>query len=163
MDEELLEKAEAYAIARGLKVARGLGFGIHGIVVALESENEPGQTALKVHHSAEPYRRECEVYERLREVGCRKILGFHVPQFLRGDEGLLALEMTVVTPPYVLDFAGAYLDFPPEFSDEVWADWERKNQEQFGADWPMAQMLLGELQDFGIHMHDPSPSNMRFR
>ena len=28
MDEELLEKAEAYAIARGLKVARGLGFGI---------------------------------------------------------------------------------------------------------------------------------------
>ena len=75
----------------------------------------------------------------------------------------MALEMTVVAPPYVLDFAGAYLDFPPEFSDEIWADWERKNQEQFGADWPMAQMILGELQDFGIHMHDPSPSNIRFR
>ena len=54
MDEELLANAEAYAIARGLKVACGLGFGIHGIVVALQSENEPGQTALKVHHSAEP-------------------------------------------------------------------------------------------------------------
>jgi hypothetical protein len=32
-----------------------------------------------------------------------------------------------------------------------------------GADWPMAQAILNELQDLGIHMHDPSPSNIRFR
>jgi hypothetical protein len=30
-------------------------------------------------------------------------------------------EMTVVTRPFVLDFAGAYLDWGPEFSDEVLA------------------------------------------
>ncbi len=162
MDEELLEKAEVYARSRGAKVARGLGFGIHGIVVALESESKPGQTALKVHFSAEPYGREREVYERLRELGCRKILGFHVPQLLRCDDALLALEMTVVMPPYVLDFAGAYVDFAPEFSDEIWEEWTRKNEEQFGANWPAAQMILGDLQDLGIHMHDPSPSNIRF-
>lgn len=71
--------------------------------------------------------------------------------------------MTVVTPPYVLDFAGAYLDFPPKFSEEVWADWNRKNEEQFGGDWPAAQVILGELEDVGIHMLDPSPSNICFR
>jgi len=71
--------------------------------------------------------------------------------------------MTVVKPPWVLDFAGAYLDFGPEFSDEIWEEWTRKNEEQFGGDWPMAQIILGELQDLGIHMHDPSPSNIRFR
>ena len=38
MDEELLEKASAYAIRRGLVLGRGLGFGIHGIVILLESE-----------------------------------------------------------------------------------------------------------------------------
>jgi hypothetical protein len=30
--------------------------------------------------------------------------------------------MTIVTRPDVLDFAGAYLDMPPEFSEEVMTD-----------------------------------------
>jgi hypothetical protein len=92
-----------------------------------------------------------------------RILGFHVPQLLHSDNERLALEMTGVMPPFVLDFAEAYLDFPPRFSDEVWAEWRAKNEEQFGADWPMAQAILGELEDLGIHMLDPSPSNIRFR
>ena len=87
---------------------------------------------------------EREVYQRLGEAGCRKVIGFHVPQLVRSDDALLALEMTIVQPPFVLDFAGAYLDFPPQFSEEVWAEWERKNQEQFGSDWPKAQMILSE-------------------
>ena len=82
---------------------------------------------------------------------------------LRCNDDFLALEMTIVMPPFVLDFAGAYLDFPPEFSDEIWAEWEDKNREQFGDDWPMAQTILSELRDLGIHMHDPSPNNIRFR
>ena len=44
-----------------------------------------------------------------------------------------------------------------------WEEWKRKNEEQFGADWPMAQVILGELEDLGIHMLDPSPSNLCFR
>ena len=163
MDEESLEKAAVYASARGVKTGQGLGFGIHGIVVLLESEEEPGATALKVHASAEPYRRERAVYERLREARCTRILGFHVPQMLRCDDVLLAIEMTVVMPPYVLDFAGAWLDFPPEFSEEIWEDWTRKNEEQFGTDWPDAQRILAELESLGIHMLDPSPSNICFR
>jgi hypothetical protein len=163
MDEELLEKAQAYANAGNRQLGECLGFGIHGIVVVLKSEAELGDTALKVFFAREPYQRERDAYERLTEARVRRICGFHVPQFLRCDDALLALEMTVVSPPYFLDFAGAWLDFPPKFPDEVWADWERKNQEQFGEDWPMAQTILTELEDFGIHMLDPSPSNIRFR
>ena len=88
---------------------------------------------------------------------------YEVPTLLDADDGLLALRMTAVTAPYILDFAGAWLDFPPEFSDEIWADWERKNQEQFGEDWPMAKVLLGDLEHYEIHMFDPSPTNICFR
>lgn len=33
----------------------------------------------------------------------------------------------------------------------------------FGEDWPMAKIILGDLEDLGIHMLDPSPANIRFR
>ena len=89
--------------------------------------------------------------------------GFHVPQLLRWDDGLLASEMTVVAPPSALDFAGAYLDIPPDFPAEASEDWKRKNEEQFGEDWSAAQAILAALEELGIHMLDPSPSNLRFR
>ncbi len=140
-----------------------LGFGIHGIVYAVEGNAELGLAALKVHHAREPGLRERDVYERLNELGVTEIRGFEVPLLLDADDELLALKMTIVMPPWVLDFAGAYLDFPPGFSDEIWGEWERKNHEQFGEDWPMARAILGELEGLGIHMHDPSPSKIRFR
>jgi hypothetical protein len=163
MDEDIVEKAETYAARRGCHLAGRLGFGIHGIVFAIEGNAHPGVAALKIHYAEEPYLREKQVYERLKEAGVIEIRAFRVPQLLDFDDELLALEMTVVKPPWVLDFAGAYLDFAPDFSDEIWEEWTRKNEEQFGAYWPMAKMILGDLQDFGIHMHDPSPSNIRFR
>jgi hypothetical protein len=163
MDEELLEKARAFADARGAEIGEGLGFGIHGIVVVLKSEQEVASTALKIHRSEEPYWRERDAYERLKGEGITRVSGFHVPQLLGCDDKLLALEMTIVMPPFVLDFAGAFLDEPPEFSEEVWAEWREKNEEQFGADWPRAQAILAALADLGVHMLDPSPSNIRFR
>jgi hypothetical protein len=99
----------------------------------------------------------------LAELGVADIRGFEVPSLLDSDDEWRVLKMTVVMAPHVLDFAGAYLDFPPDYSDEIWEDWVRKNEEQFGADWPMAQIILSDLQDLGIHMHDASPSNIRFR
>lgn len=46
---------------------------------------------------------------------------------------------------------------------QIMAEWTRKNEEQFGEHWPMAQIILGDLQDMGIHMLDPTPSNICFR
>jgi hypothetical protein len=163
MDEDIAEKAEAYATRRGSHLAGRLGFGIHGIVFTIEGNAQRGVAALKLHYAEEPHFRERDVYERLKEEGVLEIRAFRVPQLIGFDDELLALEMTVVKPPFVLDFAGAYLDFAPEFSDEIWEEWIRKNEEQFGANWSTAQMILDDLKDLGIHMHDPSPSNIRFK
>lgn len=133
------------------------------MVVALESESEGGVRALKIHSSYEPYRRECEVYERLMENAVTALLGFNVPQFIACDDRLLALEMTIVPPPFVLDFAGAWLDFPPDFPEEIWQERAEKWAAEFGDDWPKAQQILAELEEMQIFMLDPSPSNIRFR
>jgi len=162
MDEDTIAIAEAYCARKGLRLLERLGAGIHGIVFTVEGNTEFGPAALKFHFSSEPYLREKEVYERLSKLGVTEIRGFDIPQLLDFDDDFLALKMTIVMPPFLLAFAGAYLDFAPEFSDEIWEDWTRKNEEQFGANWPMAQIILGDLADLGIHMHDPSPSNIRF-
>jgi hypothetical protein len=163
MDEETIANAEAYAARHQLRLIERLGFGIHGIVYLVEGNSELGTAVLKAHFGREAYRRELSIYERLAELGVTHIRGFEVPCLLGSDDESWVLKITVVMPPYVLDFAGAYLDFPPKFSDEIWEEWIRKNEEQFGADWPMAQVILGDLEDVGIHMLDPSPSNIRFR
>jgi len=161
--EELMERAEAYAERNGCAIGERLGFGIHGIVIVLNCEAKAASSALKILASKDPYTRERDSYQRLKEAGITRVQGFHVPQLLQWDDELLGIEMTVVTPPFVLDFAGAHLDFPPHFSAEAWEEWADKNEEQFGEDWPKAQAILADLEENGIHMLDPSPSNLRFR
>lgn len=102
------------------------------------------------------------VYQRLKEAAIAKILGFNVPQLLCHDDEMRIIEMSIVTRPFVLDFAGAYLDIPPEFADAVWAEWEAEKQEQFGARWPDVQAILAALEEMDIHMVDVSPSNIAF-
>lgn len=162
-EEELIARVEAYANEHGCTIGERLGFGIHGIVIVLNCESKAAATALKVLGYAEPYLRERDTYQRLTEARITKVRGFHVPQLLRWNDDLLALEMTIVSPPFALDFAGAYLDFPPKFPDDAWEEWKRKNEEQFGEDWPAAQVILAEFEDMGIYMLDPTPSNLRFR
>jgi hypothetical protein len=163
MDEDLFESAREYASKHALDLAERLGSGIHGIVHVIESKTQPGKTALKLHRTSVAYLRERQIYQRLREARVSKIFGFHTPQLVRFDDELMAIEMTIVTPPFLLDFAGAYLDSPPEFSNEIWAEWEAEKREHFGARWELVLAILSELRRLGIHMLDPSPSNIRFQ
>ena len=91
-----------------------------------------------------------------------EILGFNVPQLIRFDDELRIIEMSIVTRPFVLDFAGAWLDTPPDFPDETWAEWEAEKREQFGTHWPRVQAVLEALEALDIHMVDVSPSNIAF-
>jgi hypothetical protein len=77
--ETAINNARAYAARQQLRLAERLGFGIHGTVFATEGNSKGGNTALKAHHSAEPYLRERQIYQRLREAGVTQILGFRVP------------------------------------------------------------------------------------
>jgi hypothetical protein len=164
MEQALIERAQAYATQHQLRLAERLGFGIHGIIFRTESNMESRNiaSAIKVHRFEDPYSRELSVYQELKHAGVAKILGFNVPQLLRHHDGLLILEMTVVTRPFVLDFAGAYLNMPPEFPDSVWADWEVEKKEQFGERWSEVLAILGALEELSIHMVDVSPSNIAF-
>jgi len=162
MEEILIQRARTYASRHQLQLAERLGFGIHGIILVAEDNSKPGKTALKIHRSVEPYLREKSAYERLRTVGVTEVLGFHVPQLIRTDDDLRVIEMTIVTRPFVLDFAGAWLDAPPDFPDETWAEWEMEKREQFEARWPAVQSVLGALEAMDIHMVDVSPSNIAF-
>jgi hypothetical protein len=123
MDENLNENAKAYATQHGLRLSTRLAFGMHGIIFTAEGNLDAAHpvaiTVLKVHRAREPCEREKAVYERLKQAEISTILRFNVPALLGYDDAKLIIEMSIVTRPFVLDFAGAYLDFPPEFSDEI--------------------------------------------
>lgn len=158
---QLVQRAHEYCRIHALAIRRQLGFGVHGIVFAAESQNDSGRSAIKAHEHEADYRRERDAYLRLQEHEVKTIRGCAVPEVLRYDDTLWILEMTVVTRPFVLDFAGAYLDFGPEFSDEVLADWNAEKEEQFDRHWPEVQAILRELEGrYGIFLIDVTPNNI---
>lgn len=126
--KEVTSRAAQFATKNGLVLEEELGFGVHGIVWSTD------QKSVVKAHGAERlyYERERDIYLRLREFDVRKILEFRVPRLWAFDDELMVLEIGIVQPPFALDFAGAYLDEIPDFSPEVWADWEVEKQEQFG-------------------------------
>ena len=130
-------RASVFAGQRGLFITGQLGRGLHGSVHLTSA-----MTAVKAHKVYQSYRRECDCYNRLHERNITEICGHHVPQFLASDDELSVIEMTIVTPPFLLDFAGAYLDWPPEFSPEAMEYWLHEKQEQFGPRWKEVQNIL---------------------
>jgi hypothetical protein len=63
----------------------------------------------------------------LKEQYVVQIHGLHVPQLLDFDDESLMIGMTIVSRPYLFDFAGTYLDEPPDFPDYVLGNGRRTN------------------------------------
>jgi hypothetical protein len=162
MNDMALKNADAYAAQHGLTIAARLGFGVHGTVHVAKDKVKNDRSAVKAHLSAAPYLRELAVYQRLMEAGVTIVLGFNVPQLIGSDDALHVIEMTIVTRPFVLDFAGAYLDARPEFSEEIWAEWEAQKREQFGERWKTVQAIMGAFEEMDIYLVDISTSNIAF-
>jgi hypothetical protein len=163
MEKAVIQNAIVYASQRQLLLAERLGFGIHGIIYVAEGKSAGGRSAVKAHREIEPYRRELSVYRRLQETNVSEILGLNIPQFIHSDQELRVIEMSIVTRPFVLDFAGAYLDERPAFQDEIWADWEAQKRDQFEERWPKVKAVLAALEGLDIYMIDVSPTNIAFR
>lgn len=162
--DEPLRRARLYAQQHRLALGDELGCGVHGIVLATESQPEKHiagvRSAIKVHHREGDYIRERDVYWRLQAHAVTSIRGCHVPRLLRWDDALFVIEMTIVTRPYVLDIAGARLDEKADFSPEVLADWTADKSEQFGSRWPEVQAIIRALEGYGVVMLDVSPSDI---
>ncbi len=159
---ELFQRAQLYCVQRGMAIVEQLGFGVHGNVFAVENQIRGGSSAIKVHERQQAYCRERDVYLHLERSGLKEVHGCAVPEMLAYDDQLWVIEMTIVTRPFVLDFAGAYLGWPPDFSDDVLADWRAEKQEQFGPRWPEVQAILRELEAYGVFMVDVNPGNVAF-
>lgn len=157
-----MPNVRAYAAERQLLIAQALGSGKDGIVLVGKSPLAPAGIAIKALRFEELYLREKAVYRRLEEKGIHSVLDFNVPKLLGSDDRRLVLEMTIVKRPFVLDFAGAYLDARPQFPAEVWQDWETDKREQFEDHWPMVEKILSAFEELGIYLLDVSPGNIGF-
>lgn len=164
--KDVEDRARAYAQRTGAVLGTRLGYGYNGTVFTIENQPEIGppvpRAAIKVHYRAEEYARERDVYRRLARHGVTAVRGFHVPRLLHHDDALWVIEMTIVSRPFVLDFAGAYLDRPPDFSQEVLADWQAEIAERFEHRLPEVQAVLRALEALGVHLTDVNPGNIAF-
>src|SRR2546425_4951672 len=110
MNEILIPNASLYASRLQIEIGETLGSGKDGIVLVAKRKDQPAKVAIKTLRWNEAYEREKKVYERPRETAICTVLGFNVPQLVDCDDDLRVLEMTIFERPFVLDFAGAYLD-----------------------------------------------------
>lgn len=122
-------RARQIADEWGILLVRLLGHGIDGNVWQTNRA-----TALKVFLRPETYERERDCYRRLLEHSVTNLTGFDVPELLDYDNRHLAIEMTIVSPPCVLDFGKAYVNTPPEYSSEALAEAEAIERELFTDD-----------------------------
>lgn len=151
------QRAGGYAAERSGKIERRLGQGQDGIVWLSDRT-----TAIKVFERQENYLRELRCYQRLQSHSITVLGGFTIPALIAHSDTLMVVEMELVTPPYLLDFGKAYLDQTPDFSAEVWNDWEAERRELFEDRWPQVRALLAGLRVHGIHYLDAKPGNIMF-
>jgi hypothetical protein len=161
LNEKLAQRAEAYVQGRGLRLdfQYPLGSGIDGYVWRTSR-----RSALKLCEREKSFREEVESYQRLQNAKVNRILGFAVPGLIDFDDSLMAIEISVVSPPFLLDFGKVYLDAPPPYWNdaEIMAHWHSEGEENFGDRWPEVLRLIGALQKYGIWYVDPKPGNIMF-
>jgi hypothetical protein len=157
----MIEPSTKYAAQYSVRFTDDLGNGKDGRVLRTQYGD-----AVKFFREESVYRRELRAYQILREVAIDQINGFQIPRLIRHDDALRAIEMTVVQPPFVLDFASAYtseeyerLEFPQEVLDEREAHWA----EIFEDRWPVVQSLRAAFtRETGLILLDLSLNNIKF-
>ncbi|MEO8495224.1 MAG: hypothetical protein ABI614_09150 [Planctomycetota bacterium] len=155
--EDNLTNAVEYAERQGISLECQLGYGNDGTVWSTSRD-----TAVKALFRQGGYDREIAAYRRLEHLGVGELEGFTVPRLVGSDDSLFVIEMTIVFPPCILDFAKSYVDEPPDFSEEVLADWRSATEDLFGDKWSTVNSILGWLRSYGIFYFDAKPSNIRF-
>ena len=153
------ERAEAYARRSGQARLGLLGQGKDGRVWITS-----GGHAIKAHERSESYRAERNAYMRFRDVGLDEVNGFAVPSLVAFDDALLVIEMTVVPPPFVVDFASVTLDFDPELIEDEGHTLADLVRDRFGDD--RAADVLGVVDELvvraGAYLSDLHPHNIKF-
>lgn len=134
MDEipdDVVDRRDRYCMSRGRIPIQLMGFGVEGFVWRSETDS-----IVKVHLFPREFRQEVLVYQKLQARGLSRLRGFWIPELLDYDRELHILELTFVTPPFILDFATATLDAPPSGTDWDTPEWRAEKRQIYGKDWP---------------------------
>src|SRR5690348_15802769 len=78
---------------------KDLGSGAAGFVFPTESG-----TAVKVFAYREKFDLELAAYRRLTRRKVFEVCGFSIPRLVNWNRKLMVIEMTIVVPPFLLDF-----------------------------------------------------------
>ena len=157
---ELQERASEYAKLCKIELIlkTPLGFGHDGTVWKSNR-----RTAVKALLREDNYRNELRCYQRFSDEKVTNIYGFAVPQLIGHDDALKIIEMKIVTPPYILDFAKVWIDATPDYPPETWQEYYSSLQERFGERTGEVRKLLSALQfHYSIWYADPKPGNIQF-
>ena len=153
------ERLKIFLEGNTLELLHQLGFGIHGKAFAVK--NGLQRSAVKVFDDEAPFERELACYKRLLSESVTDIEGFAVPILMAHDEDLKIIRMSLVSRPFCLDFASAYLDELPPYFPPFDESWHEEKENQFGAEhWPRILAVARELESLGIYQTDVSPSNI---
>jgi hypothetical protein len=155
----LAERAFNYANKKHVIVAtdRKLGSGQDGCVF-----KSSRHTAVKAFERIENFENELICYQRLEAEGIKKLGPFAVPELIGFSGVELVIEMSIVAPPFFLDFGKVWIDRKPDFSAEAIADKEAECADLYGERWGEVQFALAILKRLGIYYTDVRLGNITF-
>jgi hypothetical protein len=100
---------------------------------------------------------------RLRDCNVKAVNGFSIPTMEEHDDELLAIEMTIVSPPFLVDFASAIFDEPPDFLEDEGHTFEDFIRQRFDDQAELVLDLYYELAArTGIYLPDMHSQNVKF-
>lgn len=134
-----------------------LGFGQDGKVWKTSRH-----TAIKVFERIRQFKAELGCYQRLAQEKLAKIDGLQIPQLVDFDEALMIVEMTIVNPPFLIDFGKCYLDERPPYDESQKRVELAKLRRVFKDNFSRLQGILWKLEQIGIYYVDARPANIRF-
>ncbi len=120
--------------------------------------------AVKFFYDRTQFLRELEVYRVLLDLKVTHVLGHAVPELRRWDSQLQAIEINVVRPPFLLDFAAARrFEEVPDFEDYVWEEHHERMKDKFGPRWQDVMLVADAFERLtGYALLDLHPGNIRF-
>lgn len=145
------DRLRVYSEKQSCALTKLLGSGQDGIVYMTDVPS-----AVKALRFEELFKRELKVYRRLKDNNVQRIGIFNIPSLIRAEESLQIIEMTFVPAPFVLDFAGAYVDTPPRHYWEPMMQETRNSKcSEYGSDSHHVNMVVNELRTkHGIFLSD---------
>lgn len=156
--EDITNRADEYVRRRGLSRLDLLGSGKDGVVWRTTRPS-----ALKVHRYVESYLVERNSYIRLRDRSITNVSGLTIPGLIDYDDERFTIEMSIVFPPFIVDFASARFDQVPDLIEDeghTLIDLIRQRFEDRAQD---VIAICDELAlRAGIYLTDLNPHNLKF-